>query len=294
MLIYRLFFRISALFTHEYRYKILKSLLYYDQKFYDKPSSSAAILSSNLGRDCEQISKVAGPVLGMQLLLVSSIVIAIIISSTYDIVLTIVISCFVPFIGFTKSRSSAMLREGMVEGNLEATTTIASDSLTNIKTVHSLRQQNNFREKYLKAAKNEKSRRLKVANWNGIHFGLVYCLTLFLWGTQIWVGGKRVEDKELDMDEMLLVLFTMVYSTWSFIIVSVYVSDVEGGINSVKNMFKIMDYKQEIDANSNQGLMSDIKGDVEFINIFFKYDNRDVIVINNLNFALDADRKSVV
>ncbi|OMJ68658.1 hypothetical protein SteCoe_33833 [Stentor coeruleus] len=280
--------RISALYTYDLRYQGLNSLLYYDQKFYDKPDSSPPSLAYKLGSDCEKVSNIGGPVLGLQLLVVSSLTAGIIIAMQHNVVLSLVVIAMVPLIVVSNAKGELLQVNGLASNDLKKTSAIASDALTNIKTVHSFNRQVLFHEKYTEATQSENDNVMKSAHMNGFMFGFRYCVLYFVWGVIAWFGAYRVREGELDLDDMLIVFFCIMFSSWGFMVVGALIPDVDGGIDSAKKMFEIIDYQPEINANSNEGCVDPIHGNFTFKDVIFQYENRNIVVLKNINLTVTA------
>jgi ATP-binding cassette, subfamily B (MDR/TAP), member 1 len=280
--------RVAALYTYDLRYQSLNSLLYYDQKFYDKPEASAANLAYNLGSDCVKVSNIGGMVLALQLLLVSSLFLGIGVGLTIDVPVTLAVSAFLPLLMYSNIRMIKIFMTGYAQHNLEPTTTIASDALTNIKTVHSFNRQKFFQDKYENATRRENTTVNETAKSNGFMFGFAYCISYFMWGTVGWFGAYRVKENDLDSDDMLSLYFIVVYSTLGFMVVAVMAPDLEGGIESAKKIFAIIDYKPDINAKSAEGTTSEIQGHFLFQNVAFRYESREVVVLKGVTFTVPA------
>ena len=280
--------RISALYTFDLRYQGLSSLLYYDQKFYDKPGTSPPSLSYRLGTDCEKVSNVGGPVLGLQLLVAASLTGGIIVAMQHNVVLSLVVIALLPLLIVSNAKGEMLLVNGLATNNLKQTSAIASDALTNIKTVHSFNRQVLFHEKYVKATQEENGNVMQSAHVNGFMFGFRYCVLYFVWGVIAWFGAYRVREGELQLEDMLIVFFCIMFSSWGFMVVGALVPDVDGGIESAKKMFEIIDYEPEINAKSNLGCIEHIHGSFEFKDVVFQYEGRDTLVLKNVNFVVAA------
>ena len=90
--------------------------------------------------------------MGIQCLILSSLIGGVVIAMKQDPVFATVILAMVPFLVISNAKGEMLQVEGLANTNLKQTSAIASDSLTNIKTVHSFNRQDHFKEIYLKAS----------------------------------------------------------------------------------------------------------------------------------------------
>ena len=108
-----------------------------------------------------------------------------------------------------------------------------------------------------------------------------------LWGPMGWIGSYMVREGQIDERDMLIVYFCLIYSFSGFAVMGSYSSDVNGGIKNGKNLFDIIDYKPEINANSNEGSIEPIKWEIEFKTVSFKYSGRDIMVHHSISFLVN-------
>ena len=280
--------RVAALYTYDLRFQGLNSLLFYDQKFYDKPESSPASLSYRLATDCEKVSNIGGPILGLLLLVAASLIGGMVISFQFNVVLSLVVLATIPFVIISNARGEMLQVNGLCQNNLKKTSAIASDALTNIKTVHSFNRQEHFHSQYMNATNEENKNVMSSAHMNGFMFGFRFCVLYCVWGIVAWFGAYRVREGQLNLDDLLIVFFCIIFSSWGFMIVGALIPDIDGGIASASNMFKVIDYKPDINANSSVGSFEPIKGNFEFKDVVFKYENRNTIILKSVNFKLSA------
>ena len=280
--------RIAGELTYDLRYQSLNSLLFYDQKFYDQPSSSPSLLSYRLETDCEKVSALGGPILGLQVLVFTSMVGGITISLLHDVVLALVITAFMPLIIFSAAKGELLAASGITNNNLKQTTVIASDTFTNIKTVHSLNQQGYFFDKYIQSTVSDTDNVMASAHVNGFAFGSRYFMIFALWGVVAWYGAYRVKEGDLAIEDMLITFYCILFTYLGFILMGALAPDVKGGIKGGKKLFRIIDYEPEINSKSEEGHLSPIEGSVEFCEVDFRYEGRNVAVLNCLSFSVNS------
>lgn len=172
--------RVIALYTYDLRYHGIKSLLFSDQNFFDDPSNNPAMLSYALSNDCEKISAAGGPILGLLSLVLSAIICGIVLAALHDVPLTLLVIGLLPILMFSGAKGEMLQSNGLSSNDLQKTTEIASDSLTNIKTVHSYNRQGYFYQRYMTATVNENENVKKSSIGNGIMFGIRYMAIFYL------------------------------------------------------------------------------------------------------------------
>ena len=278
--------RTTALFTFDLRYQSLKAMLNYDTKFFDSPSNHPAVLSSRLSTDCAKINAIGGPVIGVQILAVAAIGIAIIIGGQFSLSLSILVALCLPliFIGQKKGRLAQI--RGFAVVSHEKATTIASDSMMNLRTVQAYNYQPNCIRNYYQGAENVAKDAKKQAVISGFYFGYLILVLYFMYGCASWYGAYLIKYEGLPFEYMVFAFFSTQFATWAMTIVGALTPDIESGIQAAKNLFKVIDYRPIIDATSKTGLKNPLEGDLEFRNVSFTYPLREVKVLNSLSFRI--------
>ena len=283
--------RIIQLITYELRYKSLNSFLYYDQEFYDRPGSAPSLLSSGLSTDCDQVSNLGGPLLGLSLLVIASMIGGFALGLAHDVVLALFIIAFFPALLLLSGKAERIASRGFVNRNLEQTSIITSDTFSNIKTVQAFNRQEYFYNRYIASTMIENINVMKLSYWNGLVFSLRMLMLFTIWGSAAWYGAYRVKEGDISMKNMVITFFSVIMTNQAFFIVAFLSPDIEGGIRGGRNLFKIIDYIPKINANSDEGSFSLIKGAIEFKDVKFQYEGRDRIVLDSLSFKLNAGDK---
>ena len=283
--------KLAQVITYDLRYKSMCALLYYDQKFFDMPSSAPARLSFRLAEDCEKVSGLGGPALGLQLLVVTGMIGGVVIGMIYDAILALVILGFMPLLIYSAVVSEFLAVNGIINKNLKNTSVIASDTFSNIKTVQAFNRQEYFYNSYISSTMLESENVMKAAHFNGFAFGSRYFMLYILWGSVAWYGAYRVKENGLAMDDMLITFFSVLFTYIGFVIMGALTPDIKGGVKSGKKLFKMMDYIPEINGNSSDGDFGLIKGEIEFRDVEFRYQGRNRIVLRSLNFKLKAGHR---
>lgn len=279
--------RTTALFTFDLRFRCLNSILNYDTKFFDSPSNHPAVLSTRLSTDCSRVNAIGGPVLGVQVLAIAAIFIAVCIGGQFSLSLSILVACCLPliFIGQRKGRMAQI--RGFALVSHDRATTVASDSMLNLRTVQAYNYQGTCLRNYYQGAQAVATEAKKQALVSGFYFGYMILTLYFMYGLASWYGAYLVKYDGLPFEYMVFAFFSTQFATWAMTIVSALAPDIEGGIVAAKNLFKTIDYKPIIDATSSVGLKNPLDGDIEFRNVSFIYPMREIKVLNSVSFSLN-------
>lgn len=279
--------RATALFTFDLRFKSLKAILNYDTNFFDAPANHPAVLSTRLSSDCSKINAIGGPVIGVQILAIAAIGIAVAIGGQFSLSLSILVALCLPliFIGQRKGRMAQI--RGFAIVSHERATTIASDSMLNLRTVQAYNYQSTSVRNYYQGAQAVAADAKKQAVVSGFYFGYMILTLYFMYGAASWYGAYLVKYEGLPFEYMIFAFFSTQFATWAMTIVGALAPDIDSGIAAAKNLFKTIDYRPIIDATSLSGLKNPLEGDVEFRQVSFAYASRDVRVLNSISLKVE-------
>lgn len=278
--------RIKSLYSYDLRLQVFKSLLFYEQKFYDKPENSIKDLIFNLNTGCENIANVGSPILALKLLILSSTGMCISIMMQYNMVLSLIILALLPFAVLFHVKSEILRVSGFASYNLQDTSDLIKEALTDIKTIHSINRQDYYHDLYMAKVAKENKATSQSANINGIVFGVKVLLFYSMIALVIWYGAYQIQKTSLNIDDMLVFIFCILFSFWNFIILRSLTPDVKAGIISGKELYRIMDYELK---PAKTGSFESIYGSYELKDVIFKYDN-SLVILKSISFKLDCGK----
>ncbi|CAG9313890.1 unnamed protein product [Blepharisma stoltei] len=280
--------RTAALFTDDIRMRGMNAILYYDQKFFDKPINNPALLSYTFSKDCDKISSIGGTVLIFQLLTISSIVSAVIWTLCIDWFYALIVIFFfgimtVVHLGGDVFRQNDKMTPAQ-------TTQIAFDCLTNIKTVNSLNKQDYFHVRYVNSCK-EANKGIVVSYIpDAFRFSFKIAVIFLVWGFSFWTGAALVKENHLSRNNLCYVFFTILLATYSAVVLSYLPQDTDEGIKSAIKMNDIIEYEPEVNGDSKDGITDPISGKVAYEKVSFKYEGRLNPVLKNVSFEVLAGK----
>ncbi|CAG9313892.1 unnamed protein product [Blepharisma stoltei] len=280
--------RTAALFTDDIRMRGMNAILYYDQKFFDKPINNPALLSYTFSKDCDKISSIGGAVLIFQLLTISSLILAIVwvicIDWEYGLISVGLFSAMVVVnMGGDVFRQNDKMTPAQ-------TTHIAFDCLTNIKTVSSLNKQDYFHVRYVNSCRDANKEIVASYIPDAFRFAFKISVIFLVWGFAFWIGGARVKENHLSRDNLVHIFFITLLSTYSAVVLSYLPQDTDAAIKSAIKMSDIIEYEPEVNGDSRDGITDPISGKVTYEKVSFKYEGRLNPVLKNVSFEVLAGK----
>ncbi len=168
-------------------------------------------------------------------------------------------------------------------------TTKAQENFSGIRVIKSYVRENNE----IKEWKTESTDYLKK-NMDMIRIQALFQPVLFLiTGTSIilviWLGGIKVINGELKIGDISAFIIYLSMLIWPMIAVGWVTNIIQQAAASMKRLNNMLSEKYEISDNGNTDRsIKEIKGEIEFRNVTFKYADNFPVVFNNINIKIPA------
>ena len=268
---------ISSFLTSNLRKMIFNKYLELHMSFFDKMENSPGALLTKLSMDTIQLNSVLQMIIGDLFHSLGSFIIGMALANYYDWRLTIVSFIFIPFIIGSKllvSLTKRSGRESYKKINIEAGS-ILSESVLNTKTIFSFNFQKKCVELYMEVLKSESTYFIRDSVLFGIFLGFgTFCsfanhATLFYFSRDYFIDGSlRYETMNITIQILILMTNSITNGLRG-------IFDIKTAKSSFVSIFNLLATENEIDhtpeGNKNKIRPDDIKGKIEFKNVFFTY-----------------------
>ena len=168
---------------------------------------------------------------------------------------------------------------------------IAGEVLSNIKTVRAFASEDRELSRFIQYNETSSSlnqtRDLHIGAFQGITNTSIGCMILLI----LYNGGKMVQSQRMTGGELMTYLVATQQAQRSLSLVGVLFGQVVKAFSSASRIFEYIHSKPTI--NSDSGVISTIKGKIEFKNICFSYPTRPNYQVLK-NFSLDIPIGSVI
>ena len=200
-----------------------------------------------------------------------------------NILLSIIIILTVPLFFIIVSKMSKKIEEYYTKKqNLLASLTSNSEEIvSNVKTIKELNKEEYFIEKF----NNENNKFKNISIKSNLYSYLILPINLIINNLSnilvIGVGALLVLKHQITIGNIVAFLSYASMFKEPINELSSMMGTIGESIASLKRIYNIIDYK----TDNKKGIMVDIKGDIEFKNVYFKY--KDKNVLNNINFKIN-------
>ncbi|XP_038607497.1 bile salt export pump [Tachyglossus aculeatus] len=269
-----------------------KAMLGQEIGWFDDMKNSPGALTTRLATDASQVQGATGSQLGMIVSSFTNIGVAMIIAFYFSWKLSLVITCFLPFLALSGAVQAKLLTGFANEEKkaLEITGQITNEAISNIRTVAGMGKEIQFIEKYEKELEKPFRTALRKANIYGLCFGFAQSVAFIANSASYKYGGYLVLNEDLHFSYAFRVISSVVTSGTALGKASSYTPNYAKAKISAARFFELMDRHPRISIYSNKGEKWDnFKGRIDFVNCTFTYPSRpDVQVLNGLTVSVKS------
>ena len=289
------FMILGANLSKIYRKTIFEKYLKFHLSFFDLEINSPGALLTRLSIDVGQINSILLTILGATIISSSVFIVGFIFGCLYEYRLTLILFCFIPFIILAMISRRILNKNNSQKGikaKIEAGG-ILSECVTSTKTIYSFNFQSKAIEIYMEILNYIKKKILRDSLIGGFFIGLgQFCIfasqSTVLYTSKQYILKRQINSEDVDL--VLSVIFTMATGIGQGM---QNIGDFKKAIIAFKSLYSILDSNTKISSfnidNKDKKSQNDIKGKIEFKNVYFSYPtNPDKIVLNNVNFIIET------
>ncbi|XP_007494388.2 bile salt export pump isoform X1 [Monodelphis domestica] len=278
------FAKSGELLTKRLRRFGFQAMLGQDIGWFDDIKNSPGALTTRLATDASQVQGATGTQIGMIVSSLSNIGVALIISFIFSWKLSLVISCFLPFLALSGAIQARMLT-GFASTDkhvLEAIGQISNEALSNIRTVAGMGKEMRFIEAYERALEKLFSTAVRKANIHGLCFGFAQGIVFITNSASYRYGGYLVPHEGLHFSYVFRVISAVVTSGTALGKASSYTPSYAKAKIAAARFFQLLDYQPKINVYSHTGEKWDnFKGSIDFVDCKFTYPSRPSVQVLN-------------
>ena len=176
------------------------------------------------------------------------------------------------------------------EAEQDKLTAIVQENLSGIRVVKAFAKENYEKEKF--TAQNEQKRiwGMKLLKLHSIYWPSSDVMVYLQLAISIFAGGYYVMNNQITVGEYTAFFTYAAYVTWPMRRLAQLVSEMGMTRVAIERIYSILDYRQEdYSGFSNNG--EELEGSIEFDNVYFKYKEDDLPVLNGVSFKINAGEK---
>ncbi|OLY83107.1 Multidrug resistance protein 1B, partial [Smittium mucronatum] len=273
--------------TEKLRSDFYKSIIFQDSKFFDKTENGTGSLTARLASEPEGIYKFGSESFPMTLTSFFSMIVGISISFSRDWRLTLIMLVIFPLIVYSegeqqKSMFGRVKKSKMVS---EASAKEAAETVSNIRTVAALTRELMFIENFCKNNSKHYGYAIKSCFYGGISFAFSQSLMFLFYALAFYFGSLFVLNGTLSIESMFGAMEAIVFASVALGQSSQHLSLAPKALVSSVKLVESLSTKPKIDIKNPDGRsITDIKGELSFLNAEFSYPSRiDVKILKGVS-----------
>ncbi|XP_026446430.1 ABC transporter B family member 11-like isoform X2 [Papaver somniferum] len=277
------------------RLMCFRKVVHMDIGWFDDSEHSSGAIGARLSADASTVRSLVGDALGLLVQNAATAVACLVIAFQASWQLAFIILVLLPFLGLNVWVQKKLMKGFNDNAKLmhEEASQIANDAVGSIRTVASFCAEERLMKLYEEKCDGPRKIGIRQGLISGIGFGLSFSLFFCLNATSFYAGGRLVQDGKTQFQEVFRVFFALTMMAMGISQSSSLVPDSSKAKTSTGSIFAILDHKSKIDSSSDSGitLVEDIKGEIVFRHVSFKYPIRpNVQVLHDLCLAIHSGK----
>lgn len=279
--------RIGAFFARDLRKKIAEKVMTYSHKEFEEISTASLITRTT--NDVTQIQTLL--VMSLRMLVFAPIMgIGAIIkvhgnSLSWIIVSIVLLIIFLVVVVF----SFVTPKFKIVQKLIDKLNLISREFITGIPVIRAFSNEKYEEKKFAKTNTKLMKLSLFLNKITSVLMPLMNLIMNMACILIIWYGAKRIDFGTLQVGDLIAFITYTIHIIMSFLVLSMFSIMLPRGIVSLKRISEILNKESVIQNRSNPiPFKNDLKGTIEFKNVFFKYADAEENVLENISFKVDA------
>ncbi|XP_068661614.1 ABC transporter B family member 4-like [Aristolochia californica] len=258
--------------------------------WFDNPGNSSGAIGARLSSDAAGVRSLVGDTLGLVVENTASLVAGLVIAFQASWQLALIVLVMLPLIGVSGWAHMKFI-QGFSSDAKDASQ-VANDAVGSIRTVASFCAEDKVMNLYKQKCEGPLQTGIKQGLIGGVGFGSSYFLLFGVYGASFYAGARLVEDGKTTFAEVFRVFFALTMAALAVSQSSSLAPDATKAKSAASSVFAILDRESKIDSSDSSGLtLQEVKGDIEFQHVSFKYPTRpDVQIFQDLCLAVRSGK----
>ncbi|KAI3634636.1 hypothetical protein MIR68_007017 [Amoeboaphelidium protococcarum] len=266
--------------TNKVRLKTFSALLRQEIAFFDDKVNGLDALTARLSLQADQIPDLTRFIFEQVVHMVVAVGVAVAVSFYISWKMTLIVLAFIPMIIFANilgNRVSVDVGERVCNGKLAyaLASQTACLAIQNIRTVKSLLREETFVIEYLAAIEIPYKTGLKRAQFDSISYAFSQAALFWVYSLTFYFGFLLIEANQLDVGQLLKVMFIIVFSVLTIDFTSPLYPDIKEAKFASIQFFQLLDRQPVSDSFSLKGVeITDVLGEIKLEDVDFTYPKR--------------------
>jgi ATP-binding cassette subfamily B protein len=183
----------------------------------------------------------------------------------------------------------------LIQEKFSELTTKAQENYSGIRVIKSYVREENEIKGFKKLSRDFLERNMDMIKIQALLFPLLLLITGLSVIIIVWLGGVKVINNEISLGDIVAFIAYLGMLTWPMIAFGWVINIIQQGEASMKRLNKIFAEQYEIkDTDETDFNIKDIKGEIEFKNVSFRYSDNLPYIIKNVNLKIPIGSTTAV
>lgn len=267
---------------------LFHAVLRHDIEWFDEEENSTGGVTSNLSDQPQKVQGLMGVTLGSIVQSIATLVGGCIIGLCYGPLLALIGIACIPLVissGYIRLRVVVLKEEKNKKWNA-ASAQLASEAAGAVRTVASLTREEDVDRIYSQALEYPYATSNRTAIYSQLLYAASQGISFLVIALVFYVGALWMIDGKYDTATFFTTLTAVLFAAIQAGNVFMFVPDASSASSASRSIFRLLDNKAEIDADSTEGIVLDpatVQGHLQLEHIHFRYPSRPgVRVLRNL------------
>ncbi len=175
----------------------------------------------------------------------------------------------------------------LIQEKFSELTTIVQENFSGIRVIKAYVREESENEKYAENSKDYLNKKMSLVRVQALIMPILFMITGVSTIIVIWLGGIKVINGEMSLGEMTAFIVYLGILIWPMIAVGWVINIVQQAEASMKRVNNILAQPYEIEDNENTDYsIANLKGNIEFKNVSFSYNEHLPEIIKNINLKI--------
>ncbi|KAG6454144.1 hypothetical protein O3G_MSEX008540 [Manduca sexta] len=282
--------------TARLRVAAFRSMLAQEIGWFDDPKNGVGALCARLAADAAAVQGATGTRIGALMQASATIVIGITLSMFFTWQMTLVSLVSVPMVIGAVVLEGRVLAQGIadVREASDRATTIATEAITNIRTVCAFCGEEGVVARYQEAGAHAQETAQRSIRWRGSVFSFGQTAPVAGYALSLWYGGVLVADQEIPYKSVIKVSEALIFGAWMMGQALAFAPNFGAAVSAAGRVMTLLQRKPLVQSTLAPALPENYvaNGKIQYKNIRFRYPTRrEVEVLCGLSFTMPSGKR---
>ena len=252
-------------------------------------NNSTGNIMSHATNDINAVRMFIGPAVMYSIDTSIRLIIVVSIMLSLNFSLTIYSLLPLPILSYGVYRVGKLIHEKYtkIQENFSQLTTRAQENFSGIRVIKSYVRESNEIKRWNELSKEYLRKNMNLVRLQALIMPILYIITGISIIVVIWLGGTKVINGEMNLGEIAAFVMYLGILIWPVIAFGWVMNIVQQGEASMKRLNKIFNEPYEIqDSKLTDNSIGEIKGQIEFNNVSFRYSDSLPEVFKNISLKI--------